>query len=74
MIAVFGTALGLAIGAFFGWAAMRALADQGFDVLTIPAPTLVVIAGFGAVAAAMAAGLPARRAARLDVLHALSAQ
>lgn len=74
MIGVLGTTLGIAIGVFFGWAAMRALADQGFDVLTIPAPNLAVIAAFGAIAAAVAAGLPARRAARLDVLHALSAQ
>ena len=29
IIALFGTALGLAIGAFFGWAMVRALADKG---------------------------------------------
>ena len=29
IIAVFGTTLGLAIGTFFGWATVRAMADQG---------------------------------------------
>ena len=36
IIAVFGTTLGLAIGTFFGWAIVRAMADQGIDTLTVP--------------------------------------
>ena len=33
IIAVFGTTLGLAVGTFFGWAIVRALADEGIDTL-----------------------------------------
>jgi putative ABC transport system permease protein len=74
VIAVFGTVLGLGVGVFFGWATIRALADQGIDTLTIPTTTLALIALGGALAAGVAASVPARRAARLDVLSALSTQ
>ena len=36
IIAVFGTTIGLAIGTVFGWAVVRALADEGLDTLTCP--------------------------------------
>ncbi len=71
IIAVFGTTLGLAIGTFFGWAIVHAMADQGIDTLTIPVASLAVVTGIAAVAGAVAAVLPARRAAKLDVLQAL---
>jgi putative ABC transport system permease protein len=72
IIAVFGTTLGLAIGTFFGWAIVKAMADEGIDTLTIPVGTLVAVTAIAAIAGAVAAVLPARRAARLDVLHALA--
>jgi putative ABC transport system permease protein len=71
IIAVFGTTLGLAIGTFFGWAIVHAMADEGIDTLTIPVTSLAVVTGIAAVAGAVAAVLPARRAAKLDVLKAL---
>jgi putative ABC transport system permease protein len=71
IIAVFGTTLGLAIGTFFGWAIVRAMADQGIDTLTVPVGNLVVVTVIAALAGAMAAVMPARRAAKLDVLKAL---
>ncbi len=71
MIALFGTTLGLGIGSFFGWATIRALADQGFDQFTYPAGTLLVVTAVAGLAGAAAAIGPARRAARLDVLDAL---
>lgn len=73
MIALFGTVLGLAIGSFFGWAVVRALAVQGLDELTFPIGNLTVIAAVACVAGTVAAIGPARRAARLDVLGALVA-
>ena len=73
IIAVFGTALGLAIGTLFGWAIVRAMADQGIDTLTVPVGTLAVLTVIAGIAGAGAAILPARRAARLDVLEALAA-
>ena len=43
IIALLGTALGLIIGLFFGWALVRALADQGFDTFSVPVVLLVVV-------------------------------
>ena len=71
IIAVFGTTLGLAIGTFFGWAIVRAMADEGIDTLTVPVTSLAVVTVIAGFAGAMAAVMPARRAAKLDVLKAL---
>jgi putative ABC transport system permease protein len=71
IIAVFGTTLGLAVGTFFGWAIVRAMADEGIDTLTVPVGSLAVVTVIAALAGAMAAVMPARRAAKLDVLKAL---
>ena len=74
IIAIFGTTLGLAIGTFFGWATVRAMADRGIDTLTIPVTSLAVVATIAGLAGAFAAIVPARRAARLHVLHALTGE
>jgi putative ABC transport system permease protein len=71
IIAVFGTTLGLAVGTFFGWVIVRALADQGIDTLTVPVGSLVVVTVIAGIAGALAAVMPARRAAKLEVLEAL---
>jgi putative ABC transport system permease protein len=72
IIAIFGTTLGLGIGTFFGWAIVRALADEGIDTLTVPVNSLLVVTVIAGIAGALAAVVPARRAARLDVLDALT--
>jgi putative ABC transport system permease protein len=71
MIAVQGTLLGLVVGVFFGWALVTALADEGLNTLTIPVPSLVIVVLVAAFAGVVAAILPARRAARMDVLRAV---
>jgi putative ABC transport system permease protein len=71
IIAVLGATLGLAIGTFFGWAVVRAMADEGIDTLSVPIDSLLVVTVIAALAGAMAAVMPARRAAKLDVLKAL---
>ena len=71
IIAVQGAVLGLVIGIFFGWALVRALADQGLNTLSIPVPSLTAVVVLAAVAGVVAAILPARRAAKLDVLKAV---
>jgi putative ABC transport system permease protein len=71
IVAVFGTALGLTVGTFFGWAIVRALADQGIDTLTVPVSSLTAVTVIAGIAGALAAVMPARRAAKLDVLEAL---
>ncbi len=74
IIALFGTALGLSIGLFFGWSIVHALAEQGFTAFVVPTGSLLVVAVIAAVAGVAAAVLPARRAARLDVLGAIATQ
>jgi putative ABC transport system permease protein len=73
IIALFGTGLGLLIGLFFGWALVQALRSYGFSKLTIPVGSLAVVVVLAALAGVLAAVLPGRRAARLDVLQAISA-
>lgn len=72
IIAVFGAILGLGVGTFFGWALVRALGDDGISELVIPAGQLTTYVIAAAVAGVVAAVGPARRAARLDVLEAIS--
>jgi putative ABC transport system permease protein len=71
IIAVFGTGLGLTIGAFLGWVVVRAMAEQGIDTLTVPVTSLAIITVIAGLAGAVAAVIPARRAANLDILRAL---
>jgi putative ABC transport system permease protein len=73
IIALFGATLGLGIGTFFGWAIVQTMSDQGIDTLAIPGGRLVIVTVIAAIAGALAAVMPARRAAKLDVLRALSA-
>jgi putative ABC transport system permease protein len=72
IIAVLGSMLGLIIGVFFGWALVRALASEGIGTFTVPVVQLLVIVVLAALAGVVAAIVPARRAARLDVLEALA--
>ena len=69
---VLGAVLGLAIGLVFGWALVTALADEAIDDLVIPAGQLLLYVAVAALAGVLAAVGPARRAARLDVLAAIS--
>jgi putative ABC transport system permease protein len=72
LIALFGTGLGLVIGIAFGSAMVLSLADDGFGDVVIPGGQLAVIALLAALCGIAAAILPARRAARLDVLSAIA--
>ena len=72
LIALLGTALGAAIGLGFAWALVESMKDKGIDVLMIPTTQLVGAVVVVAFAAVVAAALPARRAARMNVLAAIS--
>ncbi len=72
IVAVFGALLGIAVGAAFGVALQHALSDQGVTQLTVPFGRLLVFVLAAAVAGVLAALLPARRAARLDILKAIA--
>jgi putative ABC transport system permease protein len=69
IVALFGTAGGLGLGLFLGWALVAA----GAQSFAAPILQVVVITAVGALAGALAAIRPARRAARLRIIEAISA-
>jgi putative ABC transport system permease protein len=72
--ALIGGVLGLVIGVVAAvLVAVLALSGSGY-VLSIPVGTLVILLVVAAIAGVLAAQLPARRAARLDVLQALASE
>jgi putative ABC transport system permease protein len=72
LVSTYGAVLGLILGVFFGIALTRALRDQGVSHQVIPVPVLVILAVVIALLGVAAAIYPARRAARLNVLDAIS--
>jgi putative ABC transport system permease protein len=69
--AVIGSLVGVALGVFLAWVVIRSLSGEG---LVFSAPWLQVLGVFavGVLAGVLASILPARRAARLDVLAAIA--
>lgn len=76
LVAAFGTAGGLTLGAFLGWVLVKAsdgTSDSTF-AFAMPPLQLAVVALVGLAAGALAGLRPARRAARLDVLRAIATE
>ena len=71
LIALLGTAVGTALGLGFGWALVKAMGSQGIDQLAIPGAARGHRCGRGA-GRGPGGGDPARRAARLDALEAIT--
>lgn len=74
LVAAFGTAGGLTLGAFLGWAMTKATDSSGDGVFTVPPTQLAIVALVGVTAGALAAWRPSRRAAKLDVLGAIATE
>jgi putative ABC transport system permease protein len=72
IIAILGAILGLVIGIFFGWSLQQAIANEGVTELKIPVGQLVVYLVVAGLAGVVAAIGPARRAAKMNVLEAIS--
>ncbi|MCK9925179.1 ABC transporter permease [Frankia sp. AgPm24] len=72
IISVFGAVLGVAVGSVFGWALTKALASQGISTFAYPSPTIITVIGVGILLGVLAAVFPALRAARMDILRAIS--
>ena len=70
IVAAIGSVVGLGLGAFLGWAVSRDLDLPA----TVPAGQLLVVAVAACAVAVLAAALPARRAARVDVVRAVAAE
>jgi len=72
VVSVLGAILGLVLGIGFGTAIVKALSGDGIGTLVIPISTIVVVLILAGLFGILAAVFPARRAARLDVLQAVS--
>jgi len=72
LTAVFGTVVGVLVGVALAAAMPRVFADEGLDVLAVPAASLATMLVLAAVVGVVAAVWPAVRAARLPVLDAVS--
>jgi putative ABC transport system permease protein len=69
--AAFGAVLGLVLGLFFAFVVTQALKSDGIG-FSVPVGQVVTLLVFSLLVGVGAAILPARRAARLDVLEAIS--
>jgi putative ABC transport system permease protein len=74
ILAVFGAIVGIVIGTGLGVALVASLRSQGITDTVVPYTSLVVFLVLSAVLGLVAAGWPARRASRLDVLSAIAAE
>lgn len=75
IIAALGTVGGIALGVFLGWVLVRAAAaEQNLTGFAAPLGQLVVVLLVGGAAGVLAGLLPARRAAKLNVLRAVAAE
>ncbi len=74
LIAMFGATLGVVLGLVFGIALRHTLRTEGIEVLSVPVLQLVVFFVLAGLVGILAALWPARRAARLDVLAAISTE
>lgn len=73
LIALVGTALGVTVGIGLAWALVESLHDKGLDTFTIPATQLASVVVTATLASVLAAAVAARRAARTNVLEAVTA-
>jgi putative ABC transport system permease protein len=73
-IAVLGAVLGVVMGVGFGIVLQQAIADQGVTELAVPWLRLLAFVVVAAVVGVLAAVFPARRAARLNVLRAITTE
>lgn len=72
ILAAIGTSLGLAAGLYLGYLGVEALSTAGFPLEYIfPASGVAAAVAAGLLAGALAAIIPARQAARLEVVQAL---
>jgi putative ABC transport system permease protein len=74
LISLFGAIAGLVLGVLFGWAIVAAMHSQGITHPVFPVAELVIMAAVAGLAGIVAAIAPSRRAARLDILKAVTTE
>jgi putative ABC transport system permease protein len=70
--AIVGTVMGVTLGLALGWVVVKALSDQGLNTFAVPASSIVIFAVAAIALAVLAAWIPARRAAKADILSAIA--
>jgi putative ABC transport system permease protein len=70
--ALFGALVGSVLGPALGWVIVTTFSDQGLSTFAVPIGQVATWLVVSAVAGVIAAALPARKAARLDVLEAIA--
>lgn len=74
IVSVFGAILGVGLGLAFGVAAAIAIPDTAVNTVAVPWGSLAIYVVVAAVAGLIAAIIPARRAARMNVLEAIATE
>ena len=72
IIALLGALLGVVVALFFGWAVTAALQERGITRRVFPVSQLAALTAIATAASLVAAAVPARRAANLRVLDAVT--
>ena len=72
IVGVFGALMGVVLGLVIGYAAVTAIPDSFVSEVSIPWVTAVVFTAVGGLIGMIAAVIPARRAANMNVLEAIS--
>ncbi|MEL7210151.1 MAG: ABC transporter permease, partial [Actinomycetota bacterium] len=72
LVAAFGAVLGVSIGLLFGWGIAVSLPEAFASEVAVPIGSILLLVAVAAGAGVLAAVMPARRAARLNVLDAIS--
>ena len=74
LMSLLGAVTGVALGTAAGIALSRALEDEGISVVTVPGTTLLLYLVIATAVGVLAAIGPARRAARVDILRAITTE
>jgi putative ABC transport system permease protein len=72
--ALLGAVQGIVIGILLGWAVSLALRSEGLSRFSLPIVALIVVLVLAIIVGIVAAIFPARRAARVDVLRAVTTE